>query len=155
VTSLQMVAAYSAVANGGILMKPYVVEKIVRQDGEEEITKPVQIRRVISEKASLLLSSMMVNVVEKGHSKLAAVKGYYVAGKTGTAQVADKQGGGYYDTNRIHTLEGFAPVEDPKFVMLIKLDNPKDANFAESTCAPLFGELAKFILDYYKVPKTR
>jgi cell division protein FtsI/penicillin-binding protein 2 len=154
VTSLQMVSAYSVVANGGILMKPYVVEKIVHNNGEEEITQPVQIRRVISEKASMLLSSMMVNVVENGHSKKAAVTGYYVAGKTGTAQVADKQGG-YYDTNRIHTLAGFAPVEDPKFVMLVKLDNPKDANFAESTCAPLFGELAKFILDYYKVPKTR
>jgi cell division protein FtsI/penicillin-binding protein 2 len=154
VTSLQMVAAYAAIANGGILMKPYVVEKIVHQDGEEEITEPVQVRRVISEKASLLLSSMMVNVVENGHSKPAAVKGYYVAGKTGTAQVADKQGG-YYENNMIHTLEGFAPVEDPRFVMLIKLNNPKDAKFAESTCAPLFGELAKFILDYYKVPKTR
>lgn len=152
-TPLQMIAAYAAIANYGILMKPYLVEKIVFPDGKEQITNPQEIRRVISDKAAILLSGMMVNVVDGGHALRAGVKGYYVAGKTGTAQVADK--GGYSDTETIHTFVGFAPVERPKFVMLVKLDNPKGVEFSASSAAPLFGELAEFILNYFKVPKER
>jgi len=97
---------------------------------------------------------MMVNVVEKWHAKRAKLDGYYVAGKTGTAQVASKSGG-YEEGQTIHTFVGFAPSEDPKFVMLVKLDHPKDAPFAESTAVPLFGEIAEFVLNYYQVPKER
>lgn len=152
VTPLQMITAYSAVANGGILMKPYLVEEIVNSDGTSVKTQPVQIRRVISERTALLLSGMLVNVVDGGHAKLAAVDGYFVAGKTGTAQVADVGG---YGKKTIHTFVGFAPVDDPKFVMLVKLDNPSKVEYSASSAAPLFRELAEFILDYYKVPKDR
>jgi len=153
VTPLQMVNSFAAIANGGILMKPYIVGEIIKPDGTKEATQPKQIKRVISERASLLLSGMMVNVVEKGHAKRAQVSGYYVAGKTGTAQIAAKSG---YDENQtIHTFIGFAPSDDPKFVMLVKLDKPKDAPFAESTAVPLFGEIAEFVLNYYQVPKER
>lgn len=154
-TPLQMTAAYAAVANGGILMKPYLVKEIIYPDGESHKTQPVQIRRVISERASLLVSGMMVNVIEDGHAQRAAVDGYYVAGKTGTAQVADREKGGYSEDKTIHTFVGFAPTDNPKFVMLVKLDDPKDVDYAASSAAPLFGEIAEFILDYYKVPKER
>jgi len=154
VTSLQMITAYGAIANGGILMKPYLVSEIVSPGGERQITQPKQERRVISEKAAVLLSGMMVNVVDGGHAIRAGVKGYYVAGKTGTAQVADKEKRGYSDRT-IHTFVGFAPVEDPKFVILVKLDDPKDVRFGASSAAPLFGEIAEFILNYYQVPKER
>lgn len=154
VTPLQMVASYSAIANGGILMKPYLVKEIVHVDGKKDITKPKEIRRIISERASLLLSGMLVNVVEKGHSAKAKIDGYYVAGKTGTAQVASQTMRGYSE-KYIHTFVGFAPVEKPKFVMLVKLDNPKGIKFAESSVVPLFKELADFILNYYEVPKER
>jgi len=154
-TPLQLVTAYSAIANGGILMKPYVVAEIIPPSGIAEKTQPHQIRRAISEKTSLLLSGMMVNVIEGGHAKLAAVNGYFVAGKTGTAQVADRERGGYLENYTIHTFVGFAPVETPKFVMLIKLDHPKDVPFAASSAAPLFGKIADFILNYYQVPKER
>lgn len=153
-TPLQMTAAYAAIANGGILMKPYLVGKIIKSDGTEQVTQPKQIKRVISERASLLLTGMMVNVVEKGHSKRAKLDGYYVAGKTGTSQVADENGG-YSETNTIHTFVGFTPSDDPKFVMLTKLDHPKSAPFAESTAVPLFAEIAQFALNYYQVPKER
>jgi len=153
-TPLQLVTAYAAIANGGILMKPYLVKEI-RVTNDKTITiQPQQIRRVISERTSMLLSGMLVNVVDNGHSKLAGVKGYYVAGKTGTAQVAEKGKKGYGDKT-IHSLVGYAPVDDPKFVMLTRLDNPKDARFAESSAAPLFGKLAEFLLNYYEVPKER
>lgn len=153
VTPLQMAAAYSVIANGGILMKPYLVNEIVGPDGEKLKTRPIQIRRVISERTALAVSGMLVNVVEKGHSKRAKIDGYYIAGKTGTAQVADSQGG--YGHQTIHTFAGFAPADDPKFVMIVRLDNPKNAIYAESTAAPLFEELTSFIINYYKIPKER
>jgi cell division protein FtsI/penicillin-binding protein 2 len=153
-TPLQIVTAYAAIANGGILMKPYLVAEIVSPKGQRQKTQPKQIRRVIKEKTALLLAGMMVNVIDDGHAKRAAVKGYYVAGKTGTAQVPDREKGGYSDRT-IHTFVGFAPIEEPRFVMLVKLDNPKDVRFAASSAAPLFGQLAEFILNYYQVPKER
>lgn len=152
VTPLQMITAYAVIANGGILVKPYLVNEIISADGNSSKTQPQKIRRVISERTALLVSGMLVNVVDSGHAVKAGVKGYYVAGKTGTAQVADK--GGYSDKT-IHTFVGFAPVDEPKFVMLVKLDDPKDVRYAASSAAPLFGELAAFILDYYQVPKER
>ena len=154
VTPLQMITACAAIANGGILVKPYLVQEITHPDGLKTITKPQQIRRVISERTALLLSAMTVNVVDNGHAKRAGVKGYYVAGKTGTAQVASKNKRGY-SNKTIHTFVGFAPVDEPKFVMLVKLDDPKDVRYAASSAAPLFGEIAEFMLNYWQVPKER
>jgi cell division protein FtsI/penicillin-binding protein 2 len=153
VTPLQMVMSYAAIANDGILMKPFMVKKIIKDDSEEDITRPVQIRRVISERSSELLSGMLVNVVRGGHAEKAAVEGYYVGGKTGTAQVASSVGG--YGSKTIHTFIGMAPIDNPKFVMLVKLDNPSNARYSASSAAPLFGDIADFILDYYKVPKDK
>lgn len=151
-TSLQMIAAYSAIANGGILMKPYLVEEIVNSNGERVKTKPVQIRRVISEKTAFIVSGMLVNVIDGGHAKLAKVDGYYAGGKTGTAQVAE---GGAYGSRTIHTFVGFAPVDEPKAAIMIKLNNPSEVRYAASSAAPLFAEITKYLLDYYKVPKER
>jgi cell division protein FtsI/penicillin-binding protein 2 len=153
VTPLQMAMSFAAIANGGILMQPYIVSEINKSDGTKQITQPKQIRRVISERASLLLTGMMVNVVENGHAKRAKINGYYIAGKTGTAQVAAKSG--YSENQTIHSFIGFAPSDDPRFVMLVKLDHPKSAPFAESTAVPLFSEIADFALNYYQVPKER
>ncbi len=154
-TPLQIVSGFGVIANGGILMKPYLVESVVAPDGSVEKTAPHQLWRVIREKSAFLVSGMMVNVIDGGHAKLAGVKGYYVAGKTGTAQVADKEKGGYLEHHTNHTFVGFAPVEDPAFVMLTKLDNPRNVKYAASSAAPLFGEIAEFILDYLQIPKER
>jgi cell division protein FtsI/penicillin-binding protein 2 len=82
------------------------------------------------------------------------VPGYFVAGKTGTAQVPNENGPGYDPNHTIGTFCGFAPVEDPKFAMCVKIDKPKDVQWAESSAAPLFGEMAKFMLNYYGVPPS-
>lgn len=153
VTPLQLAVAYSTIANGGILMKPYLVKAMVLPGGDKFLIKPRQIRRVITDKTSTLLSGMLVSVVEQGHAKRARVNGYYVAGKTGTAQVASKKGG--YSDKTIHTFVGYAPADNPIFVMLVKLDDPKDVEFSASSAAPLFSEIAKFILSYYQIPKER
>ena len=152
VTPLQLVAAYGAIANNGLLMKPYIVDKIIESDGDTIISQPQEIRRVISDRAATLLSGMLVSVVKNGHGQRAGVPGYLVAGKTGTAQVPKKDGPGYDPDLTIGSFIGFAPAEEPKFVMLVKIDHPRDVQWAESSAAPLFGELSKFLLDYYKIP---
>lgn len=151
VTPLQMVAAYATIANQGKLSMPYIIEKIIKEDDTVLETKPQVLRQVISPRAATLVSGMLVSVVREGHSKRAGVPGYYIAGKTGTAQVADKETGTYGDRT-IHSFVGFGPVDHPRFVMITRLDDPKDVPFAASSAAPLFGEIADFVLKYYEVP---
>jgi len=155
VTPLQMVSAFSAVANGGNLVKPFVVREIIKADGEKIVTQPAVPRRIISERASALLSGMLVEVVEKGHGKKAGVQGYYVAGKTGTAQVPRKDGKGYQTGVNIGSFAGFAPANNPRFAMLVRIDHPRNVTWAESSAAPLFGQIAEYLLNYYQVPKER
>ena len=152
VTPIQMVNAVGVIANQGKLMKPYLVDSIIK-DGQKKVRKPEFIRQVISPSAATTLTAMMVSVCENGYGKKARVNGYYVAGKTGTAQIP-KSGGGYSD-NVIHSFIGFAPANNPKFVALVKLDDPQQGNFADSTAAPTFGQLTEFILEYYNVPPDK
>jgi cell division protein FtsI/penicillin-binding protein 2 len=155
VTPIQMLNAFNAIANGGRLMKPYIVREFVESSGAEREVQPKAIRQVLSERTSTLLRGMLVNVVENGHGKRAGVAGYYVAGKTGTAQVSKKDGGGYEKDRVIGSFIGFAPADNPVFSMLVKVDNPKTVQWAESSAAPVFGEIAKYLLNYYKVPPER
>ena len=154
VTPLQMAAAYAALANGGHLMQPYVVEEKRYADGRVEKTTPIEVRQVISEKTANLVSAMLISVVENGHGKKAKVSGYYIAGKTGTAQVAGP-GGSYSADNTIGSFAGYGPVGAPKFAMITRIDHPRDVQYAESTAAPLFGEIANFLLRYFEVPPQR
>ncbi|MEI7749403.1 MAG: penicillin-binding protein 2 [Candidatus Moraniibacteriota bacterium] len=153
-TPIQLIAAYEAMANKGILMKPQIVKKYVYEDGHEQVVLPEEIRRVVSEDTATKMGRMLEDVVLRGHGKHAAVPGYRVGGKTGTAQVAKQGGGGYQDGLSIGSFVGYAPVGDPKFVMLTKVDNPKNVEWAESSAAPMFGEMMKFLLAYAKVSPT-
>ncbi len=153
-TPLQIVAAFAAIANGGKLMKPYVVDEVRYANGKIDKTEPQFIRQVISSKTATTLSAMLASVVKSGHTKGAQIPGYYIAGKTGTAEVAEPGKAGYSADKTIHSFIGFAPIEDPKFVMLVKLNHPKDVRFAESTAVPVFGEIAQFLLNYLHVPPS-
>lgn len=155
-TPLQIAAAYAAVANDGILLTPTIVASIADGGtGDVRNTAPKAVRRVISDRTSKLLTGMLVAVVERGHGKRAGVPGYWVAGKTGTAQIPKKDGGGYETDAAIGSFAGFAPIENPKFTMVVRIDRPKDVGFAESSAAPLWGDIAKYLLDYYEIPPTR
>jgi len=154
VTPLQIVAAYGALANGGKLMRPYLIGEVRKGDGSTAKTEPVVVRQVISKRASTLIGGMLVNVVENGHGKRAGVPGYYVAGKTGTAQISDGRGS-YEKDAFIGSFVGYAPVDDPAFVMLAKIDRPQDVQFAESSAAPLFGDIASYLLQYLRIPPDR
>jgi cell division protein FtsI/penicillin-binding protein 2 len=137
------------------MMRPYVVASRIGSDGHTTVTEAERVRQVLTADTARTISAMMVDVVENGHGKKAAVPGYYVAGKTGTAQVPRKDGRGYEENNNIGSFVGFAPVEDPKFVMLVRINHPRTVKFAETTAAPAFGELAKFMLEYYNIAPTR
>lgn len=153
VTPLQMIMSFAAIANGGELMQPYIVKEIISPTGERIETKPAPPRRVISERTASLLTGMLINVVEQGHSKAMKTDGYYIAGKTGTAQVASSVTRGY-DGGYKHTFIGYAPANNAQFVILTKLNNPR-ARYAESTAVPLAREISDFLLNHWQVKKDR
>jgi len=151
VTPIALLRAFGALANGGNLVKPRVVDEIVREGGDSKKIETVTVRRVISESAASRITAMLISAVRNGYGRHAGVPGYFVAGKTGTAQVPapDKKG---YSDKTIHSFVGFAPAWNPAFVILVKLDNPQGVRFAETSAAPVFKEVASFILNYYEIP---
>jgi cell division protein FtsI/penicillin-binding protein 2 len=157
-TPLQIARAFAAIANGGKLVKPYVVDKIENSEGEVTETVPeISQDRIISVDTATKLTTMLVSVVDAAFTRAAQIPGYFVAGKTGTAQISwaalgiDKKG---YSEKTWQSFVGFAPAYDPKFLILIKLDNPQTKT-AEYSAAPLFKELAKYIIDYLQIPPDR
>jgi len=154
VTPLQMAAAVGAIANGGKLMKPYIVSRIVYPDRVEDFP-PQEIGQPISAVSAAKLAGMMVSVTENGHAKKAQIPGYHVAGKTGTAQVP-KSGGGYKSEDSIiGSFVGFAPFANPAFVMLVRVDEPVHGKVGEAVAAPVFKNVGQFILQYYNIPYDR
>lgn len=141
-TSIQMLAAVSAIANGGTLYQPQVVKKIF-EDNRSITIDPNKKGRPISGKTAKEITMMMVQAVEKGEAKWTRPKGYKIAGKTGTAQIPIA---GHYDPEKtIASFIGFAPADDPKFVMLVSLTEPKTSPWGSETAAPLWFEIAKDI----------
>jgi cell division protein FtsI (penicillin-binding protein 3) len=147
VTSLQLVTALSAIANGGYLMKPYVIEKIVGPDGNViEQNSPEVVTRAISYDTSYQMKQIMQGVVENGTGKKAQIPGFSVAGKTGTAQIPNPKSGGYYSDRYIASFIGFAPVEDPAIVMVVVVEAPRKKTHGGSVAAPIFKQIAEKVL---------
>ena len=154
VTPIQMINALSAIANHGKLMKPYIVKEIIYPDGKKEIIKPKVIRQVIKPETAEAVSSMMAKVVRKGYHWIKIGQKYPIAGKTGTAQVSwgyigkDKSG---YSNQTIHSFVIFVPVKSPKFILYIKLDNPKGIDYAVNSLSHFVEDLTKKLIDYYEI----
>ncbi|MFH0937015.1 MAG: penicillin-binding protein 2 [Candidatus Daviesbacteria bacterium] len=148
VTGIQMIRAVSAIANGGNLMEPHIVKTI--KDGNKIIEiKPKVIAQPVSLSTAQQVTEMMVQAVEKGEAKAFAPKGFKIAGKTGTAQIPVA---GHYDPDKtIASFVGFAPVDDPKFVMLVRYQEPSSSIFGSETAAPTFFEIAKELLFYFNI----
>lgn len=155
VTPLQMIKSYIPLANEGKLLKPFLVQTKIYSDGQIENFEPHQISQVLKPETASAVTRMLVQVVEEGHGKKAGVPGYFIAGKTGTAQVARSDGKGYEENNNIGSFIGYGPADDPQFLMLVRVNHPRSVQFAESTAAPAFGEIAQFILNYFHIPPTR
>jgi cell division protein FtsI (penicillin-binding protein 3) len=153
VTPMQMVMAYAAVANGGFLMRPYVVRRVTGPAGEVRVENhPHVVRRVISEKTSKLLASMLTEVTSGGGTGLMAkVEGFEVAGKTGTAQKADLAHGGYAARKRVASFVGFVPANDPRLVVLVLVDEPTVNVYGGVVAAPAFRDIAQGALQHLAV----
>ena len=149
VTPLQMVNALATIANGGKLMKPFVVKKIIGPKNEIEF-KPKEIREVIKPSTAVLMKQLLLSAVEGGEGKKWIPLGYRVAGKTGTAQVP--VGGRYSSNQAIASFVGFGPVEDPKFAAIVVLFQPSASIWAVETAEPLFFQLAKELYPYWGIP---
>lgn len=152
-TPIQMVMAYAAIANGGFLMRPYLVRRVVTPKGEVPMeNQPHVVRRVISEKTARLLSSMLKEVTnEGGTGMMASVEGFEVAGKTGTAQKADLANGGYAADKRIASFIGFVPADDPRLVLSVLIDEPEVNVYGGVVAAPAFRNIARGALHHLAV----
>jgi cell division protein FtsI/penicillin-binding protein 2 len=154
VTALQLASALSVIANGGKLMKPYIIEEICDRQGEVvRKTVPALIRQVISADTAARISKMLTGVVEEGTGKMAQVKGITSAGKTGTAQKLEP-GGGYSHNKFIASFIGFAPVEEPAVTIVVFIDEPKPYYFGGVVAAPVFRNVAADVVRYLKTKQV-
>ena len=154
VTPLQMIDSYATLANQGQFVEPRIMDQIINPDGTRQTIQPSAPQTVVSKDTAQKVTDMLVSVVDNGLGKKAHVDGFKVAGKTGTAQMPD-QNGKYSSTDTIGSFIGYAPANDPKFVMEVKFVKPRNVNWAESSAAPVFGEIADWLLNsYYKLPKS-
>lgn len=150
VTPIKLISAFSAIANQGKMLKPYLVQKIITPGGEEINIENKEEAQVISSFAANQLTAMLVSTVKNGYDKV-KIKNYYIAGKTGTAQIPEPDKKGYSDKT-VHTFVGFGPAYNPRFIILIKLENPKGIRFASDSLGLPFSQLANFILNYEQIP---
>lgn len=151
VTPLQLTAAFGAIANGGVLYKPYVVSSI-RDEKKTVNFKPEAVRQVLTPEKGKIMIEMLTAAAEGGEGKFFVLKNYRVAGKTGTAQIPTKDG---YDPQKSNaTFIGFLP-DNPKFVMLVKLSQPSTSIYAAETAVPLWMEIAKNLVTYFGLSPDR
>ncbi|MDH5596595.1 MAG: penicillin-binding protein 2 [Candidatus Peregrinibacteria bacterium] len=153
VTPLQMITAWAALANGGRLMQPYIIDSVIRE-GEVIKAEPEIIQKVISEESSSIITSMLVSTVRQGHGRPADITGHLIAGKTGTSQIAGSDG--KYEEGEgsvITSFAGYFPALQPQFVMLVKFDRPRigENTWGSTTGAPTFKRIAEFLIDYYNI----
>lgn len=153
VTPIQLTAAIAAIANGGYLMEPYIVDRVVDSQGQvTQQNKPRIVRKVVAQDVAQTVSQMMEMTTEDGGTAInARVPGFRVAGKTGTAQKVDAVTGGYSADKRVASFVGFLPAEDPQLVMLVTLDEPKIGVYGGLTAAPIFSRIATQAMQSLKV----
>lgn len=150
VTPIQLVMAYGAIANGGFLMRPFVVRRVMAPDGEVLVAnQPHVVRRVVSENTARLMTSILKGVVsDGGTAPMASIEGFEVAGKTGTAQKPDLAHGGYSSGKRVASFIGFVPAGDPRLVLLVIVDEPEGNVYGGVVAAPAFRSVAIGALRY-------
>ncbi|MBU0952529.1 MAG: penicillin-binding protein 2 [Elusimicrobia bacterium] len=154
VTGLQLINAYSSIANGGILYEPQIVKSII--DNNDKVmwsNKPRVIREVLPVEITVKLKKMLRDVVDYGTGKLAGVEGYTVCGKTGTAQKIDPKTKKYSTSKYVASFCGFLPAEDPQLTILVVLDEPKSNYWASDVACPVFSHIAKESINYLNIPK--
>jgi cell division protein FtsI (penicillin-binding protein 3) len=156
VTPMQLITAVSAIANGGTLIKPHIVEKVRKGDtvvAREGLLPTGEPRRVIQPQTAATLRSLMEGVVLNGTGKLARLDGWTAAGKTGSAQKIDPNTGRYSPTQLIASFTGFAPINNPAIAILVSLDSPVGLHEGGMVAAPVFKRIAEQVLPYLEVSR--
>jgi len=153
VTPLQMATAYSVLANGWVYIKPHIVDKIIYSNWKELKYKPEEEYRVIKPKTSRIITKMLVDSINNWVAKRWNVIWYTLAWKTWTSQVASKWWYEKWEASTYASFAWFGPAEDPKFVIIVKLDRPRTSIYWGVTSSKIFKEIAEYLLDYYKIPK--
>jgi len=153
VTAMQMVSALSAIANGGVRMRPLIIQKIVDTHGETLFEpQPEEIGRPIRPETARQMSRLLARVTQPGGTGTkAALRGYSVAGKTGTAQKVNLKEGGYYKNRYIASFFGFLPVENPAISIMVVADDPQGAHYGGTVCAPAFRDIADQTVRYLRI----
>ena len=152
VTPVQLLTAFCAIANGGNLMRPYLIKGIRGPYGEIlRETSPRVVSRVISPATASTLTNILEKVVEKGTGKNAAIPGYKVAGKTGTSQKLERSTGGYSHHKVVASFAGFVPAHAPRLAVLVTIDEPKVGSWGGALAAPVFAEVAEEALHYLEM----
>jgi len=152
-TALQLITAASAIANKGVLMQPRIVKRLEKPDGSTfKVYKPLKIRRPIGESTASEILDILIGVLsDEGTGYKARIEGYTIAGKTGTAQIADTEKGGYLEGQFYASFIGFIPVPDPKIVLLVTLDRPVGESYGGQTAAPIFRNIIERIAPYFNI----
>lgn len=152
VTPIELLSAFSAIANDGIRMEPHLAARIITADGKTIPILSKVLGQPISKTSAKIMAEILVNAVDNGEAKWAKPKGFRIAGKTGTAQIPIA---GHYDPDKtIASFIGFAPADDPKFAMLVIVDRPTTSIYGSETAAPIFFNIAKDIFAYYDIPPS-
>ena len=146
-TALQIAMAYAAVANGGSLMKPNIILSTQYPDGTSEHRVPEYIRSVMSSKTAAEITDMLVDVVEYGTGESAKIEGLKIAGKTGTAQKVDHENHTYFKKRFVSSFIGFFPADDPRYLLLVIVDDPLKQYFGATVAAPVFKEIAQQLME--------
>ncbi|OGP85892.1 MAG: hypothetical protein A2Z08_00990 [Deltaproteobacteria bacterium RBG_16_54_11] len=155
VTSLQLITALSCIANGGNLMKPYLVERITDEEGKVVAEFSPQVRRsVLSQEICRRITSVMKEVVASGTGMRGRIPGYEVAGKTATAQKIDLTTGKYAKDKTVASFMGFLPADDPRVAILVVVDEPRNSPYGGATATPVFKRIAEELMRYMGVPPT-
>ncbi len=149
VTPIELLTAFSSIANKGIMMEPHIVASVRDEKGKITKIEPKEIGRPIDSASAKVMTEVLVNAVNKGEAQWARIKGYRIAGKTGTASIPIE---GKYDPNKtIASFIGFAPAAEPKFVMFVILDRPTARIYGAETAAPIFFGIARDLFSYYGI----
>jgi cell division protein FtsI/penicillin-binding protein 2 len=155
-TPIETVRALAALGNGGKLVTPHLVKAVKYDNGVTRSLSWGEGEQMLKPETSTTISRMLTTVVD---TKLAdgklKMEHYSIAAKTGTAQIANPNGGGYYTDKYLHSFFGYFPSYDPKFIVFLFAVEPKGAPFASQTWAPPFGEITKFLINYYNIPPDR
>ena len=155
-TPVATIRALAALGNGGRLVTPHIVDRIEYDDGTVKEIRYPEGEQILSEKTSEEISRMLSIVVDDAlRGGTVALPNHSIAAKTGTAQMADAQNGGYYEDKFLHSFFGYFPAFDPKFIVFMYTVEPQGVKYASETLTDPFMEISRFLINYYSIPPDR